>query len=84
LARRKTVTRGQWKETYAPRFHAGDILYLQRTCDIPIEDWAAEGLAYLHEHDLPIDGVPATIFWRRWLHNYTSVWVIRFEIVSIP
>ena len=57
--------------------------YKESTADIPVEDWAGEGFAYMAEHGELVDGSTPRDFWNRWRAEPEDVWVIRFEVVEL-
>ena len=58
--------------------------YLGNTKDVPPEDYEREGFAYLESIGAQIDGATPQSLWHYWQEINQRLWVIRFEIVSIP
>lgn len=59
--------------------------YIERTVDIPADDWEAEGFAYMTDEGLTLFGgaTPAEV-WQRWRSDLsTALWVVRFELVEV-
>ncbi|KKL98360.1 hypothetical protein LCGC14_1825200 [marine sediment metagenome] len=57
--------------------------YKESTADIPAEDWAGEGFAYMSVHGDTVDGTPPRDFWNRWRNEPEDLWVVRFEVVEL-
>lgn len=77
-----------------PRFRGGQHVatirltqdpYIERINDIPDADWLGEGFAYLESVGATVNGgTPRELFdWWRNPENRDSVYVVRFELVSI-
>jgi hypothetical protein len=58
--------------------------YLELSCCIPDDDWEREGFAYLSQQGLLVNGLSPETFWQQWKTEPTPLYVIRFEVVSIP
>ena len=55
--------------------------YLENTRDAPSSDYIAEGLKYLADNGVLIQGMTPFTFWAAWKAAELLVWVIRFEVV---
>jgi hypothetical protein len=58
--------------------------YWERGCDMPDDDWEREGFAYLQEQATDVNGTDPATLWRQMKTTDDGLWVIRFEIMSIP
>jgi len=58
--------------------------YWERGCDMPDSDYEAEGFAFLQQHRLTVNGTPPRELWQQMKASDDGVWVVRFEVVSIP
>jgi len=56
--------------------------YRESTDIMPRSDYEAEGLAYLQEQGLRIQGLSPYEFWEAWKAAKEVLWVIRFQKVS--
>ena len=106
LAGHKTVTRREWKETWAKQFYAGEIVaaydkatylggkqvatiellqapYQERTSQAPPGDYDREGLAWMEQQQLTIQGLSPRAFWDQWLAEDLPVWVVRFKVLEV-
>lgn len=48
----------------------------------PHEDYEAEGLRWLHEHDIKVNGVNGLDLWWDWQCHVPRLYVVRFEVVE--
>lgn len=75
----------------SPRFGGKRIGALRLTCDpyqettdqMPSSDFEREGLQYLVEQGLTIDGIHPRLFWDAWKTSKETVWVVRFVPLDI-
>ena len=58
--------------------------YWERGCDMPDADWLAEGFAFLDKRGIFLKGISPRELWGQMKAADDGVWVIRFEVVSIP
>lgn len=56
--------------------------YLENTADMPPADYRNEGLQYMEEEGLTIQGQHPYDFWIFWGAKRENVWVVRFEVVK--
>ena len=86
----KTVTRRDWKDSFAKGFRGKPVATIRLALDpykedsrnVPASDWALEGFDWLDEHD---QGDKAWAIWKDWtIINPRPLWVIRFELVEWP
>lgn len=56
--------------------------YRERTCDIPDEDYEAEGFGYMERNNILIRGKTPRQFWDAWRDGPGELWVVRFRLVD--
>ena len=56
--------------------------YLENTADMPLGDYVHEGLNYMEEQGLKIQGQHPYDFFSAWKAMAELVWVVRFEVVK--
>ena len=56
--------------------------YQERTCDIPDEDYEAEGFGWMERNGHLIRGTRPMIFWEQWRRNPDELWVVRFRLLD--
>lgn len=50
--------------------------------EAPESDYEAEGLAWMAERGMKVDGLRAEVFWRAWGISNPLLYVVRFEVVE--
>ena len=56
--------------------------YQERTCDIPDEDYEAEGFGYMERNNILIRGKTPREFWNAWREGPGELWVVRFRLLD--
>lgn len=57
--------------------------YPESTADIPANDFTEEGFDYLHLHGLRLWGLTPVELWRQWHSEPETLYVVRFELVTL-
>lgn len=85
--------KGEYAAAYdrSPRMHGSQVgivrltekPYKESTGQMPADDYENEGLAWMEEQLLLIREISPRQFWQEWIETNETIWVIRFEIISV-
>ena len=56
--------------------------YRENIADAPDDDYAAEGLEWMSNQGLMIQGLSPQTFWRAWQMDDLDLWVVRFQLLA--